>query len=118
MIGGWVMVAGRVIVSLKCLVSTIKTRYPTQATNTEGSMTHLQQTIKAVIRHGDASGYVAECIEVAVVTQGQTIDETVANLKDAVALHLEGEEPATFGLRERPTLLITLEVDPTYAQAS
>jgi hypothetical protein len=53
-----------------------------------------------------------------VVTQGQTIDETVANLKDAVALHLEGEAPATFGLRERPTLLITLEVDPTYAQAS
>jgi predicted RNase H-like HicB family nuclease len=85
--------------------------------NAEGSMTHLQQTIKAVIRHGDASGYVAECIEVAVVTQGQTIDETVANLKDAVALHLEGEAPATFGLRERPTLLITLEVDPTYAQA-
>jgi predicted RNase H-like HicB family nuclease len=96
----------------------MKTRYPTQAKSTEGSMTHLQQTIKAVIRHGDASGYVAECIEVAVVTQGQTIDETVANLKDAVALHLEGEEPATFGLRERPTLLITLEVDPTYAQAS
>ena len=58
-------------------------------------MTHLQQTIKAVIRQGDESGYVAECIEVAVVTQGQTIDETVANLKDAVALHLEGESPAT-----------------------
>ena len=53
-------------------------------------MTHLQQTIKAVLRHGDESGYVAECIEVAVVTQGQTIDETVSNLKEAVALHLEG----------------------------
>lgn len=58
-------------------------------------MTHWQQTINAVIRHGDESGYVAECIEVAVVTQGQTIDETVANLKEAVALHLEGEAPAT-----------------------
>ena len=81
-------------------------------------MTHLQQTIKAVIRHGDESGYVAECIEAAVVTQGQTIDETEANLKDAVALHLEGESPATFRLRERPTLMITLEVDLTYAQAS
>lgn len=27
------------------------------------------------------------------VTQGQTLDETVANLKDAVALYLEGEAP-------------------------
>lgn len=81
-------------------------------------MTHLQQTIKAIIRHGDESGYVAECIEIAVVTQGQTIDETVGNLKEAVALHLKGETPPTFVLRERPTLVITLEVDPTYAQAS
>ena len=81
-------------------------------------MTHLQQTIKAVIRPGDESGYVAEFLEVAVVTQGQTIDETVANLKEAVVLHLEGETPATFGLREHPTLVVTLEVDPSYAQAS
>jgi predicted RNase H-like HicB family nuclease len=81
-------------------------------------MTHLQQTIKAVIRPGEESGYVAECLEVAVVTQGQTIDETVANLTEAVVLHLNGETPATFGLREHPTLVVTLEVDPSYAQAS
>jgi predicted RNase H-like HicB family nuclease len=79
----------------------------------EKPMTHLQQTIKAVIRQGEESGYVAECIEVAVVTQGQTIDEMVANLKEAVALHLEAEAPATFSLRERPTLVIRLEVHPT-----
>lgn len=81
-------------------------------------MIHLQQTIKAVIRPGEESGYVAECLEVAVVTQGQTIDETVANLTEAVVLHLDGETPATFGLREHPTLVVTLEVDPSYAQTS
>jgi predicted RNase H-like HicB family nuclease len=83
-------------------------------------MKHLQQTIKAVIRPGEETGYVAECVEVAVITQGHTIDETVTNLKNAVALHLEGEHPAMFGLRERPTLVITLEVDPApaHAQAS
>ena len=78
----------------------------------------LQRTIKAVIRPGEQSGYVAECLEVAVITQGQTIDETVANLTEAVVLHLDGETPATFGLREHPTLVVTLEVDPSYAQAS
>ena len=51
-------------------------------------MKSLQQTINAIIRSGDESGYVAECVEIAVVTQGQTIDETVRNLREAVALHL------------------------------
>ena len=52
----------------------------------------LQHTIKAVIRPGEQSGYVGECLEVPVVTQGASLDETVANLSEAVALHLEGEE--------------------------
>ncbi len=33
-------------------------------------------------------------------------------------LHLEGETPVTFALRELPPLVITVEVDPTCAQAS
>ncbi len=81
-------------------------------------MEQLQQTIKAVIRRGEEGGYVAECVEVAVVTQGHTIDETVQNLREAVALHLEGESPMEFGLREHPTLLVTMEVPPAHAQAS
>jgi predicted RNase H-like HicB family nuclease len=79
-------------------------------------MKHLQQTIKAIIRPGDESGFVAECVEIAVVTQGRTLDETVSNLREAVALHLEGEKAADFGLRERPTLLVTMEIEPSYAQ--
>jgi predicted RNase H-like HicB family nuclease len=71
----------------------------------------LQHTIKAFIRQGEAY-YVAECLEVAVVTQGKTLDETIANLQEAVALHLEGEDPAEFGLAPNPTLLITMELEP------
>ncbi len=80
-------------------------------------MKPLQQTINAIMRSGDESGYVAECVEIAVVTQGQTIDETVRNLREAVALHLEGEDAAEFGLRERPTLVLTMEIEPAYAEA-
>lgn len=54
----------------------------------------LQHTVKAVIRPGEESGYVAECMEIPVVTQGETLDETVANLNEAVALHLDGEDLA------------------------
>ncbi len=52
----------------------------------------LQHTIKAVIRPGEQSGFVAECVEIPVVTQGATLDEVSANLREAVSLHLEGED--------------------------
>jgi predicted RNase H-like HicB family nuclease len=81
-------------------------------------MKHLQSTVKAVLRPGDESGYVAECVEIAVVTQGMTIDETVQNLREAVALHLENENPVDFGLQERPVLMVTMEIQPQYAEAS
>jgi predicted RNase H-like HicB family nuclease len=81
-------------------------------------MATLQQTIKAVVRSGEDFGYIAECVEIAVVTQGRTLDETVANLREAVGLHLEGEDPASFGLRPNPTLILTLELEPSHARAS
>jgi len=56
-------------------------------------------TIQAVIHPGDESGYVAECIDLAAVTQGQTLDETVHSLREALQLHLEGEDLAQMGLQ-------------------
>jgi len=78
-------------------------------------MQALQHTIKAVIRRGEESGYVAECMEIAVVTQGSTLDEVTRNLQEAVALHLEGEDLASLGLANRPTLVATMELEPSYA---
>ena len=71
----------------------------------------LQHTIKAFIRKGEKY-YVAECLEIPVVTQGKTIDEVVANLREAVALHLEGEDLKQIGLAPNPTLIITMETEP------
>jgi predicted RNase H-like HicB family nuclease len=71
----------------------------------------MQRTIKAFIHKG-VTHYVAECLEINVVTQGRTLDETIVNLQEAVALHLEGEDPAEFGLAPNPTLLVTIEIEP------
>lgn len=49
----------------------------------------------------------AECVKIAVVTQGETLDETVANLREAVALHLDGEDLAELGLAAEPALSLT-----------
>ncbi|HEU5231884.1 MAG TPA: type II toxin-antitoxin system HicB family antitoxin [Terriglobales bacterium] len=57
----------------------------------------LQHTIKAVIRPGEQSGFVAECVDIPVVTQGATLEAAFANLCEAVALHLEGEDLSEFG---------------------
>ena len=72
----------------------------------------VQHTIKAFIRRGEKY-YVAECLEISVVTQGKTLDETIANLKEAVTLHLQGEDLSDFGLASNPTLLVTMELEPT-----
>ena len=69
----------------------------------------MQQTIKAFIHRGN-SHYVAECLEINVVTQGRTLDETVANLREAVELHLDGEDVADYGLAPDPTLVVTIEL--------
>jgi len=77
--------------------------------------TPLKDTINAIVRTGDRGGYVAECLEISVVTQGDTLDEIVAHLQEAVSLHLEGEDPAEFGLVTKPTLVVTLSLQPEYA---
>ncbi len=60
--------------------------------------------IQAVVRKGEQQGCVGECLELAVVTQGATLDEVTRNLREAMALHLEGEDPARFGLAGDPPL--------------
>ena len=77
---------------------------------------NLQHTIKAFIRKGEKY-YVAECLEIPVVTQGKTLDEVVGNLKEAVALHLEGEDLEQIGLVPNPALIITLETEPVASVA-
>ena len=62
-------------------------------------------TFTAVL-HKEDEMYVAECQEVGTVSQGNTIEETVNNLKEATELYLD-----EFPLKEvRKTLMTTFEV--------
>ena len=75
---------------------------------------NLQRTVKAFVRRGETH-YVAECLDIAVVTQGKTLDEALENLQEAVALHLEGENLEELGLAPDPTILVTMELEPAHA---
>jgi len=68
----------------------------------------MNKTIKAYIYRGEKF-YIGECVEISVVTQGKTVDETIANLREAVSLHLEGEDLNELGLAPNPNLLIIME---------
>ena len=72
----------------------------------------MRRTVKAFVHKGEKY-YVAECLDLAVVTQGKTLDETIANLQEAISLHLEGENPADFDLVPNPSLLVTFELELT-----
>ncbi|RCJ42280.1 hypothetical protein A6770_08740 [Nostoc minutum NIES-26] len=65
----------------------------------------MTRTLTAIL-HWEGDVYVAECPEVGTASQGKTIEEAIANLKEATELYLE-----EFPLPESsPRLLTTFEV--------
>lgn len=75
----------------------------------------MKKIIQARIYRGEKY-YVAECLDLPVVTQGETLDEVTQNLREAIALHLEGEDLADFDLEQEPAVLASFELEPvTYA---
>ena len=76
----------------------------------------MKHNIRANIYRGEKY-YIAECAEISVITQGKTLDETIANLQEAVHLHLEGEDLAEYDLVENPAILVIMELEMTASVA-
>lgn len=70
----------------------------------------MKKTIQVRLFRGDTQ-YVAECLDLPVVTQGRTLDELATNIREAVALHLKGEDLAALGFAPDPVILATLELN-------
>lgn len=62
------------------------------------------------ITRGDRQ-FVAECLDLPVVTQAATLDELAFNIREAIGLHLEGEDLAELGFSSDPTILARMELD-------
>lgn len=61
--------------------------------------------------------YVAECVDLPVVTQGKTLDEITENIREAISLHLEGEDLEEWDILPDFSVLVNLELEPVYAKA-
>ena len=59
-----------------------------------------------VIVQKEDEWYVAKCIDNNITSQGKTIEESIKNLKEAIELYYENEEPVT----PKETYVTTLEV--------
>ena len=69
----------------------------------------VQRDVIHAVAYPDEDGYYVECLEVSVVTQGDTLDDLVRNLDEALGLYLEGEDLAALGLSSRPKIQLILE---------
>jgi len=54
--------------------------------------------------------YIAEGVDLPIVTQAKTLDELVKNIKEAVELQLAGENLSDFNLASNPSVLLNLEL--------
>jgi predicted RNase H-like HicB family nuclease len=61
--------------------------------------------------------YVAECVDLPVVTQGKTLDEVAANIREAISLHLEGEDITAWDICPDFSILVNFERPTAYAEA-
>lgn len=69
-------------------------------------MERMKRIIQVRIFSGDKY-YVREGFDLPVVTLGATLDELMKNVEEAIALQLEGENPADFGLAPNASILAT-----------
>ena len=74
----------------------------------------MKRIIQFHISKGDKY-YTAEGIDLPIVTQGKTLDELAENIREAVDLHLKGENPADFNIAPNPSVLMSFELPQIHA---
>ena len=62
--------------------------------------------------------YVASNDELSLVTDGQTFEELLKNLKEALSLILEDDVRAHFNLIRNPRVILTIKLPDNYAQTA
>ncbi len=59
--------------------------------------------------------YVAESLDLPVVSQGKTLDEAAKNIREAISLHLKGENLEDWDILPDYTILANFEIGPVHA---
>ncbi len=76
----------------------------------------MKKIIQVKIYRGEKY-YVAECIDLPAVIQGKTLDEAVDNIREAIDLHLEGENLEDWDILPDFSILANFELEAINAKA-
>jgi predicted RNase H-like HicB family nuclease len=76
----------------------------------------MKKVIQIKISKGEKY-YVAECLDLPVVTQGETLDKVVENIREVISLHLEGEGLKNWDISPDFSILANFELEPIHAKA-
>jgi hypothetical protein len=71
--------------------------------------------MKAILQFNitlDDNVYTAEGVNAPIVTEAETFEMLQDNIRDAVALYFEGDDPASLGFDKSPAILTNFEVPP------
>lgn len=69
----------------------------------------MKSTAQFYISKGQES-YVASGVDLPVLTQADTLDELMVNLREAVSLYFEDEDVASLGFDREPAIVINYEL--------
>jgi predicted RNase H-like HicB family nuclease len=70
----------------------------------------MKRTIQVHVFKGDEL-YVAECTDLGIVTQAASLDDLMANVREAIDLFLEDQSFAELGIVANPSIVATVELE-------
>lgn len=73
----------------------------------------MKQNIRVLIYPDETEGYNVQCTDLGAYSQGDTLEEALLNMREVLALALEGESLADLGYVDDPSLLVEIELGPT-----
>lgn len=76
----------------------------------------MTNVIQFVISSGEDGYYVADAVNLPIVTQGKTLDDCISNMKEAVSLFIEETVEKT--ISKNPSIFFNMEISlrPSYAK--
>jgi predicted RNase H-like HicB family nuclease len=75
----------------------------------------MKRVINVQITRGEQY-YIAESLDLPIVTQGKSLDELIANIREAIELALEDGDAERLGVVQNPSIVANIIVDsPEYA---
>ena len=75
----------------------------------------MSNVIQFIISFGEDGYYVADAVNLPIVTQGKTLDACISNIKEAVSLFMEENKQKT--INKNPSIFFNMEIPmkPSYA---